>query len=239
MSDRILYLGSYDGFIFALDPSTGDLVWEFAVQDRAWIAPAIAGGIVYARSDDGNLYALDAATGAELWSATIGWNNETSSPAVADDAVYVGGADGIVYALDAATGEELWQVQTPGIIAGSAALVDGMVIIGSQQPRASGALYALDGTTGDEVWRVVIDEGLGSSASVAGSSVYFSEGAGLVHCIDVATGVESWTIETDGGFVASDPAIVDGVLYVGSVGPETHHIYAIGNSGTSGATPAG
>ena len=39
--------------------------------------------------------------------------------------------------------------------------------------------------------------------------------AGTVHALDAATGAERWRYETD-SYVSSSPAVVDGIVYVGS-----------------------
>lgn len=228
IDDGVLYIGGYDGFVYAIDPVTGDLYWEFQTGGRNWISPAIADGIVFARSDDGLLYAIDAVTGEEVWTATIGWDNESSSPAVADGAVHVGGADGVVFAIDATTGAEVWQARIGGIVDSSPAVSGGTVYIVSGEPQGAGTVHALDAATGAAIWQLTLDAGLGSSVSLASGAAYVGDGDGAVHCLDAATGETLWTQPTDDGYTVSTPAIVDGVLFVGAVGSETHHLYAIG-----------
>jgi outer membrane protein assembly factor BamB len=102
VANGIVYIGSYDHNLYALNARTGAKLWNYATGDFAISSPAVANGVVYFGSYDHNLYALDANTGAKLWSYSTG-NNVFSSPAVANGVVYVGSEDANVYALDART----------------------------------------------------------------------------------------------------------------------------------------
>src|SRR6266498_3306955 len=85
----VVYVGSYDGNLYALNASTGAKVWSFATGDFIESSPAVANGVVCVGSGDYSVYALDASTGAELWSFATG-GYVFSSPAVANGVVYVG-----------------------------------------------------------------------------------------------------------------------------------------------------
>jgi alcohol dehydrogenase (cytochrome c) len=61
------------GEIRALDPTTGNLRWEFKLHTPPWAGVlSTAGGLVLSGSDEGNFYALDAATGKPLWDFQTG-----------------------------------------------------------------------------------------------------------------------------------------------------------------------
>src|SRR5580704_679072 len=61
------------GEIRALDPTTGNLRWEFKLHTPPWAGVlSTAGGLVFSGSDEGNFYALDAATGKPLWDFQTG-----------------------------------------------------------------------------------------------------------------------------------------------------------------------
>lgn len=61
ISGGVLYVGSNDGRLSALDRRTGDVVWSFKVS-AAWVAssPAVSGNTVVVGCWDGNVYALTA-----------------------------------------------------------------------------------------------------------------------------------------------------------------------------------
>ena len=113
----VLYFGSNDGRLYALDASSGAPIWTSADTggqiDRA---VAIAGGVVYAG------WTTDATFDAfEDWTADLvdrPPGPQTSSPAYADGRVYVAsGLDSsagthLVYAIDARTGLTAWRWST-------------------------------------------------------------------------------------------------------------------------------
>ncbi len=134
----IVYVGSGNYRIQALNATTGALIWSYITGMMVPSSPAVVGGKVYAGSDDGNIYALESMTGALIWSRTIG-ANVYSSPAVDDNKVYVSSNDGNVYALDAASGELVWS-HAAGVLESSPAIANGMVYIGSRNYN----VYALN-----------------------------------------------------------------------------------------------
>ncbi len=96
----VVYVGSADGNVYALDAVSGAKKWAFRTGNNVASSPAVVGGVVYVGSADGNVYALDAASGAKKWTYRTG-NPVLSSPAVTGGVVYVVSTDGNVYALDA------------------------------------------------------------------------------------------------------------------------------------------
>jgi outer membrane protein assembly factor BamB len=64
----VVYSGSFDGNVYALNATTGAKLWTFTTGSAVLSSPAVANGVVYIGSDDFNVYALNATTGAKLWS---------------------------------------------------------------------------------------------------------------------------------------------------------------------------
>jgi eukaryotic-like serine/threonine-protein kinase len=203
--DGILYVGSDDYSLYALDASTGAKLWQFTTGNEVESSPAVAYGTVYVGSDDGKLYALNAKTGSELWQFTAA-NSVASSPVVVDGVVYFGSFDNNVYALDARTGTKLWQFTTGEEILSSPAIANGVLYIGSD------GLYAINAKTGKELWQFDVgDDFVGSPVTVADGMVYF--GAGFdVYAVNAATGAYVWGV-SNLLTVYSGPAVADGIVY--------------------------
>ena len=130
VADGVVYVGSGDGRLYALDARTGKEKWSFNTGGAVLSSPAVADGVVYAGVSEfghDHLYALDARTGKEKWKWTFQNNGllNNSSPAVVDGVVYVGVirlGPGYLYALDARTGEEKWSFKTDGGVYSSPAV---------------------------------------------------------------------------------------------------------------------
>jgi len=98
VANGIVYVGSEDKHLYAVDATTGKERWRFAAGSTVDRSPVVANGIVYIGSGNENLYAIDAATGKEKWRFPTGdWVD--SSPAVANGIVYVGSNDKNLYAI--------------------------------------------------------------------------------------------------------------------------------------------
>jgi len=203
VSGGTVYIGSRDGYVYALDAAKGTEKWKYKTGGIVSSSPAIFGGTVYIGSCDGYVYALDAAKGTEKWKYKTG-GDVRSSPAICDNTVYIGSFDGYLYALNTATGIEKWKYKTDDSIQSSPAVAGGMVYIGLND----GYVYALDMDTGNEKWK----KRAGSSSTVSGGTVYVGSGDG-VYALDAATGEEKWKYETNGS--VSSPAVSGSTIYVG------------------------
>ncbi len=85
-TDAPLPIDNYMSAIRAIDPSTGDIRWEFPLQARARAGVlATAGDLVFSGSVDGYFYALDAVTGEELWHIALGGRMNASPMTYAVD----------------------------------------------------------------------------------------------------------------------------------------------------------
>ena len=58
MANGVVYLGSDDSNVYALNASTGALLWKYTTGDHVDSSPAVANGVVYIGSTDGNVYAF-------------------------------------------------------------------------------------------------------------------------------------------------------------------------------------
>lgn len=248
----LVYLGSDDGKLYAIDARSGVQRWQFKSGARIASSPAVASGAVFFESYDGNLYALDAASGTLKWKFATGGEKrfagrnlhgtlprgETmpdpfdfflSSPAVSDGNVYFGSGDGNIYALDASTGALKWKFATGDVVHASPAIADRTLYIGSWDSW----FYALDATTGTLKWRFKTGEdavihnqvGIQSSAGVADGVVYFGCRDSNLYAVDVKTGKQLWAFNNKGSWVISSPALQGGTVYAAT--SDTGLFYAL------------
>jgi len=164
----IVYFGSRDHKLYALDANTGQKKWEFRTGSWVESSPAVVNGVVYFGCNDGKFYALDAATGNKLWDFQTRYAIK-SSPAVAGNMVFFGGDDYFVYAVDAGTGKKIWQYETESHVNSSPVISEGILYIGSNDMSC----YALNAETGRFRLRMKVAEVI-SAPVVKDSTVYFT-----------------------------------------------------------------
>jgi len=210
VANGVVYLGSLDWNICALDAESGTPIWNYLTSGSVQSSPAVVNGVVYVGSDDENIYALDAASGTPFWTYPTS-GSVRSSPAVANGIVYVGSDDGNIYALDAASGTPIWTYPTGTGVRSSPAVVNGVVYVGS----GYGNIYALDAASGTPIWTYPTGTGVSSSPAVVNGVVYVGSWNGNIYALDAENGALLWSYFTGSG-VGSSPAVVNGVVYVGS-----------------------
>jgi len=128
--DGVMYVSGSWSMVFALDATTGEMLWQFDPQ----VSPAKG---VDACCDVVN-------RGVAVW----------------EDKVFVGTIDGRLIALNAEDGQPLWEVQTtptdrPYTITGAPRVVKGKVVIGNggSELGVRGFVSAYDAETGAMAWR--------------------------------------------------------------------------------------
>src|SRR5579884_492496 len=247
----VIYFGSDDGNVYAVDAATGRQKWRFVTRGPAPCSPAVANGLVYFGSYDGRFYAVEADSGRLRWRFTTGGErrfeakgihgmlprNQTiadpydvflSSPVVAEGAVYFGSGDGNVYALDAASGDLRWKFHTGDVVHASPAFDSGTIYVGSWDSY----FYAIDAGTGKEKWRFhggedpVIHNQVGfqSSPAVVEGVVYTGCRDSNVYALDAATGKEKWRFPNEGSWVIVSPAVVDGKVVFATSDSSLFHV---------------
>ena len=224
VSNGIVYFGSGDQHVYAVDAGTGTLRWQYRTGDVVHATPAVVNGIVYIGSWDRNLYALDARNGALVWKFETGDDKEiynqigiASSAAISSDTAYFGCRDGHLYAVDIETGTLRWAHDThKGWVIASPALHRGVVYF----PTSDGQRFkALDAKSGATILDFANKAVSFSSPAVVGSTVLYGTSDGWLHAVDTASGQRIGDFQTDGskenaaGYLDAEGRIDDAKLY--------------------------
>jgi outer membrane protein assembly factor BamB len=210
VADGIVFVGSSDTRVYALDELTGGQVWNYTTAGAVESSPALVDGIVFVGSNDGNVYALNEVTGGKAWSFQTGNSLFYSSPAVVDGLVFIGSSDGNVYALRESTGEKIWSENIKFGGLSSPAIADGMVFIGNAQ-----AIYALNEQTGTDVWSYDTGQGMGATSPAVANGMVFTSDTGGVFALNETSGKRIWSFGTS-TYMFSSPAVADGIVFIGA-----------------------
>src|SRR6185312_14399747 len=100
--DRV-FVGSGDGFLYAIDRASGRVVWRYHAGGRVDASPAVAQRLIVGATIGGRIFALSETSGQLRWSFTTGallppntspaggWDLWASSPTVVGARVLIGG----------------------------------------------------------------------------------------------------------------------------------------------------
>jgi outer membrane protein assembly factor BamB len=217
----IVYVGSLDEHLYALDLATGQLKWTYQTDPAKGTkvgpiraSPSVRDGLIYVGDADGVFHCVDAATGNKRWTFDTG-AEITSSANFAGDTVLFGSSDENLYCLSK-DGKERWKFRVPGgPVMGTPALVDGRTFAAG----CDSTLHVLDVAKGTEAAGTVDLGGqVGATVAVIGDQLYIGTMSGEVLAINWKKGEVLWRFEaprTRQPFYAS-AAVTDKLVIVGS-----------------------
>lgn len=106
-----VFIADTSGYVYALNGSSGHLIWETNVGDTCDISsPTLSGGLLFIGTRDGAqgaFYALNETTGSILWRYGIG-ASVTAPPSIADGMMFCGSDGWNMYAFDVGIGAGDW-----------------------------------------------------------------------------------------------------------------------------------
>ncbi len=201
--DPIVYFGSSDGNLYALNALTGKKKWTFKSNGLIHTSPALYGGSIYFGSWDTFLYSIDARTGRLKWKFETGkqpvyhlLEGIQASPACAYNMVYFGSRDGYFYALDAYSGKLMWKYAADNSwVLTTAAIKDSTVYFGTSDTYL---FLGFDARTGREKIRYKANGYVYSSPALAGNTAYFGDFTGNLCAVDINSGKLTGKFETSG-----------------------------------------
>ncbi len=235
LSESSLFVGSTDGYLYALDKQSGALQWKFDGKNEIRSTPAIDETTVFFHTVAGDLYALDTHTGGLQWQTSLKgetmvdvWDYYQSSPVIHHNLLIVGSGNGQVYGLNKETGKEVWTFRTGGVVHTDPLVYDDKVYIGS----FDGHLYALDSATGTALWsfktvgnRYFPQGAIQNAPTLFEGMILFGSRDFNLYAINAQTGTGTWNWMEPGSWVIATPTIsaTDSLLFVGT--SDSHAFY--------------
>lgn len=238
MDGDLLYVGSTDGAIGALEATSGKIRWRHEAGAPIHAPVASDGDRLIAGCFDGTVLLLDRRTRGELARVKVG-GPVASAPVVAGDTVLVGGRDYLLYGLrrgDLATKwrNSFWFSWVESV----PAVVDGLAYVGGSDYRRVSAIEPASGAArwvtdvGGLTWGtpVVTAEMVFAGTSAQRPAAIQHEGG--ITALDRRTGAVRWRHPVPLG------ADADRAGYLGSLVLADEKIIGAGYDGTVVAFPA-
>jgi polyvinyl alcohol dehydrogenase (cytochrome) len=160
-SAAVLGVGQKSGVYWALDPTTGRVLWKTEVGPGSRL-----GGMMWGSATDGKRIYV-----------SIGNAAHTPVTATFSDGQSQTITGGFWAALDPATGSILWRAPDPqgALDVGALTVANGVVYAGSLAPQGNN-MYALDAATGAVRWAFMSGGSVAGGPAVVNSAVYWGSG---------------------------------------------------------------
>ena len=225
VDDDILYIGTMEGEVLAVNKLTGDTEWRRELpsdedSDRAiYGRPAIADSVVLVGGYDGRLYAYDT-TGDLEWQEPL-TGRIVGGPTVHQGLVLVGtgevsssnGSGGTLYAIDIEAADPIWSYRTGGPIWSTPAVADGVAYVGSLDHQ----IHAVDITDGSPIWVYTTGGAIVSGIAVHEGLVIFGGFDSTLYALDAESGELVWDFRDSTRWYWSTPLIHQGAVYAPSL----------------------
>ena len=188
--------------LIALDRSTADELWRYAVEGWSQFPLAVGDGAVFFstaegagagenfRWSDGRLYAVELSSGEQRWMVLREGVGAFSPPALTEDFVLFGWQDGRFEALDVETGNVEWQLEVGSSVFGAPSVADGLVYFGT----ADGTVTAVDIVNGQKRWEFQTELegeicrltcfGIRNAPAISNGVLYIGNGAGYFYALE-------------------------------------------------------
>ncbi|MFP3854590.1 MAG: PQQ-binding-like beta-propeller repeat protein [Anaerolineales bacterium] len=204
----IVYAGSFDGDVVALEQDTGNVIWNHRLTGARIIGgPALAGDLLLVPSANRQLYALRTDSGQEVWtfrSERAFW----STPRVEGEFVYLAGLDHVLYKLALEDGSIVWERDLSGALADEPASFNGLLLVGTFGEQ----LNAVDKETSEVAWSVETGDWVWGNPVVFEDTAFFGDVSGRFYAVN-RQGTPIWEFNVEGQ-VAASPAAADGFVYL-------------------------
>ncbi len=160
-------VGTSHGWVYRLQPDSGDMRWETPVDGSVDAGVRLASGMAFVGTENAEVVALDWRDGSERWRFETRDSVEMK-PTFEGGRLFVTDSADRLYALDATSGELIWETSRDRpefftVKGGGQPLVsDGVVYTGF----SDGMLMAFHVDSGDEIWSVNLGDDSGEFGDI-------------------------------------------------------------------------
>ncbi len=230
---NMVYFGSLDSTLYAVDINTGKVTWTFVTGGPIRSNVVINKNQLLFVSPHGILYSLEKNTGKVTWRKIF--DNSAlylgerkydfadyyqSTPVIHNNVIYFGSGNNYFNAVNADNGELIWMFKANDIIHNSPVVCNNKVYFGC----FDGNVYALNMATGSLAWKFkTLGHRYFPNGEVEGSPAV-AEKFGMIYigardynfyALDANRGTCNWNRKFDAGWALS-ANLKDSVIYVGT-----------------------
>jgi outer membrane protein assembly factor BamB len=204
----LIYFGSLNRNVYALDIRTGEEVWKFRTRGSVAISsPSLYKNSIIISSYDHNVYRIDLSTGCMIWKFRT--NKEIMSTGIIEGGVYYfTGIDQFLYAINCEDGSLVWKYKASRPNISTPTVHETKVFFGSSDRN----LYCIDRLRGTLVWKLETEEEILNDRpfTIIDDILYFGTMGSVLRAVDVRTGKGLWKLETgEYGIVCGSVALND------------------------------
>jgi len=220
----VVYVGSTDKKLYALDLKTGKQRWAFEAGDAIEAPALLVGDLVVVGALDGVLHGIDAATGTNRWSVKTGDRIMGAANRVdvtKPPRIVFGSYDNILRCVSLG-GEPVWQYETENFINGGPAVAADRVLVAGCDAQ----LHLVAAGDGKLIGSVDAGSYVAASPAARGNRAVVGNHDGRLQAVDLKTRATVWTYGggDDGSPFFSSPAITESVVVVGGRDGRVHAV---------------
>jgi outer membrane protein assembly factor BamB len=234
VADGRVYVGGYDGVLYAVDAESGDIDWRNDLGGSIGSSPLYHDGQIVMAVEypdpEGSMFAVDASDGTVVWEDPEHrpTDHPHSTPAVDLDVgrLVCGSNDGILYGWSYPDLEFEWSFETEsdgndGEIKGPVATYDGGAYVGSWDHH----VYRVNLEDGTEDWSFETGSLVMSGPAIDPEldTVFVGSHDGNLYALDAQSGERHWSFPTDRPITGCPTVHEDRVL----VGSKDGGLYAV------------
>ncbi len=217
----MVYIGSTDGNLYALDLDDGERKWAFHTELGFSASAAVRDGSVYIGDVDGRFYCLDAGSGRQRWHFDSGAEIDSSANFYAEGVLF-GSQDGFLYCLATKDGKLVWKYESEDQIRCFPTVVENRGFVAG----CDGRLHVIDLDHGREEAHVELDAPTGSAPAVLGDMLFVGTEGSALFAIDWRAAKVVWTYRGRKRNMPfrSSAAVTPRIVVVGSLDKSVHAV---------------
>lgn len=206
----MVYIGTYDNNLYALNAATGEFVWKHATEGGVVTKPVVYEQTVIFGSEDNRLYVVSPRTGNIQW---IYYTDGPirSSPFLRDRHIFFGSDDNHLHIVNASTGRRAFKFNAGAPIRSTPLVYQEAIYFGTE----GGDFFCID-FQGKVKWQTRAKRAVTSSPVIVDDVVYFGSMDATFYAVEAKTGWVIWRFRLGKGTI-STPVLIDQLAFIGCI----------------------